>query len=96
MTDSTAPGPEAGGGFDNVPTAMVYDAFAKAAASLRAHYVRLSDEARSAHAPDVWWVKVLALRDIEQAVPSDDRDALIDHIKKWRRKLTALRTDGSG
>jgi hypothetical protein len=42
------------------------------------------------HKPDVWRDKVLEVRDVEHAVPSDNRDVLIEHIRKWRRGLAEL------
>jgi hypothetical protein len=96
VTDPTPLSSAAGGSFENVPTAMVFDTFTEAAAALRSHYMRLSDEAKTALEPDVWWGRILDLRDAEHAVGADDRDALIEHIAKWRTELAALKASERG
>ncbi|TCC33876.1 hypothetical protein E0H75_42215 [Kribbella capetownensis] len=100
MTDPAA-GPASrysafGENFDNVPTAMVFDAFTETAASLSSRYMRLSDESTTTAETEAWWTKVLALRDAQRDVPADDRAALIEHIQRWRTELKTLETRARG
>jgi hypothetical protein len=85
-----------GENFDNVPTAMVYDSFTEAASALGSRYMRLSDTAPTSQEREVWWAKVLELRDAQRDVPAGDRAALIEHIQRWRAELKALEANARG
>jgi hypothetical protein len=85
-----------GQNFENVPTAMVYDAFTETAASLSSRYMRVSDNAETSQERDAAWAKVLELRDLKNGVPAADRAALIEHIQRWRAELAALDTGDRG
>lgn len=96
MTGPTSPYSAFGENFENVPTAMVYDAFTDAAASLSSRYMRLSDEATTTAEIEAWWAKVLELRDAQRDVPASDRAALIEHIQRWRTELKAFEARARG
>jgi hypothetical protein len=96
VTDPTAPYSAFGETFENVATAMVYDTFTEAAASLSSRYMRLSDEATTTAETEAWWAKILELRDAQRDVPAGDRAALIEHIQRWRTELRTLEARARG
>ncbi|MFJ7271978.1 hypothetical protein ACIQV3_35980 [Streptomyces sp. NPDC099050] len=82
--------------YENVPTTLVYDTFAETATQLTGLYVRRSDTAPTPEERQLWWQKVMTLRDAKRSVPAHDRVQLIAHIQQWNTELKALKVEQHG
>ncbi|MGW9370279.1 hypothetical protein ACWGVR_09690 [Streptomyces xanthophaeus] len=79
---------------EHTPTAMVYDIFAETANELIGRYTALSDAAAQQSDRERWWQLALSVRDERRSVPAQDREALLQHITRWRSVIRALVVNG--
>ncbi|MGW8526973.1 hypothetical protein [Nocardiopsis sp. NPDC055824] len=69
---------------------VLYDAMSDTATALTGRYLELGENAATPEEEEVWDAKVMALREERRRVPSDDRDAIVEHTRRWAAELAEL------
>jgi hypothetical protein len=76
--------------WEQLPMPMLYDGFMDTAMVLSGEYLGQEPEATFTAEAGRWWARVVGLRASMRAVDPDDREALLDHMQRWRDEAADL------
>lgn len=68
----------------------LYDAMVDTATALTGRYLELGENASTPEEEEAWDARVMALREERRRVPSGDRDAIVEHTRRWAAELAEL------
>ncbi|MFD7626333.1 hypothetical protein ACFV7Q_09830 [Streptomyces sp. NPDC059851] len=77
--------------YEHTPTAMVFDVFTEVSNELVGLLTHRSDAATDPAERELWWQRVLGVRDARRAADPQNRPALLEHITDWKLEIEQLK-----
>lgn len=69
---------------------VLYDVMADTATALSGRYIELGEQAATPEEDEAWDAKLMALRDERWRVDPNDREAILEHTRRWAEELAEL------
>ncbi|WP_444960884.1 hypothetical protein [Nocardiopsis sp. M1B1] len=69
---------------------VLYDVMHDTATALSGRYIELGERASTPEEDEAWDAKLMALRDKRRQVDPNDRNAIIEHTRRWAAELAEL------
>ncbi|MEY9211636.1 hypothetical protein NI17_009445 [Thermobifida halotolerans] len=68
----------------------LYGALSDTATALTGRYIELGEAARTPEEEEFWDTEVMGLREERRRIDSTDREAVLEHTRRWARELAEL------